>query len=150
MLDLRQAADLPVTHETEVLVVGGGPAGVAAAFASARMGAKTLIVEQFNCLGGVATAGGHGCMCLYSEWGTNVSEENQVLADSLLVWRTDYSDPFPGSDGEISLLPPSTEFEDLFPYENSWFEKVTYKGAFGSNNWIEGWTLLDEILRKEG
>ena len=72
MLDLKQAADLPVMHETEVLVVGGGPAGVAAAFASARMGAKTLIVEQFNCLGGVATAGGHGCMCLYSEWNTNV------------------------------------------------------------------------------
>jgi hypothetical protein len=72
MLDLKQAADLPVTHETEVLVVGGGPAGVAAAFASARMGAKTLIVEQFNCLGGVATAGGHGCMCLYSEWGTEI------------------------------------------------------------------------------
>ena len=87
---------------------------------------------------------------LYSEWGTNLSEENQVLADSLLAWKTDYRDPFPGSDGEISLFPPSTEFEDLFPYENSWFEKVTYKGAFGSNNWIEGWTLLDEILRKEG
>ncbi len=72
MLTLKEAADLPVTHETEVLVVGGGPAGVAAAFAAARMGAKTLIVEQFNCLGGVATAGGHGCMCLYSEWGTDV------------------------------------------------------------------------------
>jgi hypothetical protein len=26
-------------------------------------------VEQFNCLGGVATAGGHGHICLYSEWG---------------------------------------------------------------------------------
>jgi hypothetical protein len=34
------------------------------------MGAKTLIVEQFNCLGGVATAGGHGHICLYSAWGT--------------------------------------------------------------------------------
>ena len=25
-----------------------------------------------------------------------------------------------------------------------WFEEVTFKGAFGSNNWIEGWTLLSE------
>jgi len=54
----------------ETLVVGGGPAGVAAGFAAARMGAKTLIVEQFNCLGGVATAGGHGHICLFSAYGS--------------------------------------------------------------------------------
>ena len=62
--------DLPVGRVVDVLVVGGGPAGVAAAFAAARMGAETLIVEQFNCLGGIATAGGHGHICLYSSWGT--------------------------------------------------------------------------------
>jgi hypothetical protein len=41
---------------------------VAAGFAAARRGARTLILEQFNCLGGVATAGGHGHICLYSAW----------------------------------------------------------------------------------
>ncbi len=55
----------------DVLVCGGGPAGLSAGFAAARMGAKTLIVEQFNCLGGVATAGGHGHICLYSSWGSD-------------------------------------------------------------------------------
>lgn len=55
----------------DVIVCGGGPAGVSAGFAAARMGAKTLIIEQFNCLGGVATAGGHGHICLYSSWGTS-------------------------------------------------------------------------------
>ncbi len=42
---------------TDVLVVGGGPAGVCAAIAAARCGADTLIVEQGNCLGGMATRG---------------------------------------------------------------------------------------------
>jgi 2-polyprenyl-6-methoxyphenol hydroxylase-like FAD-dependent oxidoreductase len=42
---------------TDVLVVGGGPAGVCAAIAAARCGAKTVIVEQGNCLGGMATRG---------------------------------------------------------------------------------------------
>jgi hypothetical protein len=64
------AAQLPVLDEVDVLVVGGGPAGVCAAFAAARMGAKTMLIEQFNCLGGVATAGGHGHIVLYSSWGT--------------------------------------------------------------------------------
>lgn len=47
---------LPV-KETEVLVVGGGPAGIASAVASARRGAKTILVEKSGCLGGMATIG---------------------------------------------------------------------------------------------
>ena len=41
--------------ETEVLVVGGGPAGLAAALASARQGADTLLMERFGCFGGNIT-----------------------------------------------------------------------------------------------
>jgi hypothetical protein len=47
----------PVRHETDVLVVGGGSAGVAAAVAAARMGADTLLVERYGYLGGLATGG---------------------------------------------------------------------------------------------
>ncbi len=43
--------------ETEVLVVGGGAAGVAAAVASARAGAQTMLVERSGALGGLATGG---------------------------------------------------------------------------------------------
>lgn len=44
-------------YHTDVLVVGGGPAGFAAAVASARNGAKTILIEQTCVLGGMATAG---------------------------------------------------------------------------------------------
>ncbi len=60
---------LPVVDAVDVLVVGGGPAGLAAAFAAARAGASVMIVEQFNCLGGVAGAGGHGHISIYCAWG---------------------------------------------------------------------------------
>ncbi len=42
--------------EADVLVVGGGPAGIGAAVASGRNGAKTVLVERFGFLGGNATA----------------------------------------------------------------------------------------------
>ncbi|MEI6519491.1 MAG: FAD-dependent oxidoreductase [bacterium] len=60
---------LPIVDDIDVLVVGGGPAGLAAAFAAARAGASVLIIEQFNCLGGVAGAGGHGHISIYCAWG---------------------------------------------------------------------------------
>ncbi len=63
------ARELPVFDEVDVLVCGGGPAGFSAAVAAARAGAKTLLIEQTNCCGGIATAGGHNHLCLYSDWG---------------------------------------------------------------------------------
>jgi ribulose 1,5-bisphosphate synthetase/thiazole synthase len=48
---------LAVMHETDVLVVGGGPAGFAAAVAAAKAGAKTALVERYGYLGGLWTGG---------------------------------------------------------------------------------------------
>ena len=47
-----------VVHETEVLVVGSGPGGLAAALAAARSGVTVTLVERFGCFGGNITAVG--------------------------------------------------------------------------------------------
>ena len=49
--------DLPVDAWADVIVAGGGPAGVAAAVTAARAGAKVRLLELQGCLGGVWTAG---------------------------------------------------------------------------------------------
>jgi hypothetical protein len=51
------AREIPVIAETDVLVIGGGPAGVAAAIAASRAGAETHLVERYNHLGGLWTGG---------------------------------------------------------------------------------------------
>jgi len=54
----REAArDIPVFKRTQVLVVGGGPAGTAAAIAAGRLGAEVTLVERYNHLGGLSTGG---------------------------------------------------------------------------------------------
>ena len=49
--------EVPVFHETDVVVVGGGPAGFSAAVAAARAGAKVALVERYGSLGGLFTNG---------------------------------------------------------------------------------------------
>jgi ribulose 1,5-bisphosphate synthetase/thiazole synthase len=54
---IQPARPLAVVAETEVLVVGGGPAGFAAAVAAGRMGVKTTLVERYGYFGGQWTGG---------------------------------------------------------------------------------------------
>ncbi|MBZ5499425.1 MAG: FAD-dependent oxidoreductase [Acidobacteriia bacterium] len=51
---MRSASGYPVLDTVDVLVVGGGPAGIGAALGAARAGAKTLLIENHSFFGGVA------------------------------------------------------------------------------------------------
>jgi hypothetical protein len=53
----------PVYGEFDVVVVGGGPAGIMAATAAARAGCSTLLIERYGFLGGAGTAGGLSTFC---------------------------------------------------------------------------------------
>ena len=48
---------IPVLTQVDVAVFGGGPGGLGAAVMAARAGARTLLVERYGCLGGMATFG---------------------------------------------------------------------------------------------
>jgi glycine/D-amino acid oxidase-like deaminating enzyme len=54
---LEPARETPVFERSDVLVVGGGAAGVSAAVAAARAGADVVLVERYGSLGGLATGG---------------------------------------------------------------------------------------------
>nr|WP_257785300.1 FAD-dependent oxidoreductase [Rhizobium leguminosarum] len=51
------SADIPELDDVDVLVIGGGPSGLSAAVAAARLGVRVRLVERYGFLGGNLTAG---------------------------------------------------------------------------------------------
>ena len=104
--------DLPLAHDVEVLVLGGGPAGVAAAVAAAREGRKTLLIERYGFCGGMATAGMSGAICgLYA---SRSSGEPEQLVHGFagefyhhLRLRGAVSKPFPFGNTRIVMHDPA-------------------------------------------
>jgi len=76
----------PLLDEVEVLVLGGGPAGIAAAACAARAGARTLLVERYGFLGGMGTAAGVSNFCgLYANVHGDIRRVVAGIADDLLA-----------------------------------------------------------------
>ena len=60
MSTMEYKVDLPVYRDVDVVVVGAGPAGIAAAISAARNKAKVFVFDKWGCVGGMATMGGVG------------------------------------------------------------------------------------------
>lgn len=83
---IEPARSLPVYGDFDVVVVGGGPAGIAAGVSAARHGARVLLVERYGFLGGMGTAG--GVTNFAGLYGRKNGEMRQVVhgvVDELLV-----------------------------------------------------------------
>lgn len=83
---------IPVKYEADVAVIGGGIAGVSAACAAAKSGAKVILVERFATTGGMLTTGGVSNFCgkikgqgeVFDQIIKNLKEWNAIGHDSRL------------------------------------------------------------------
>jgi hypothetical protein len=80
------ARQIPLYGEYEVAVLGGGPAGIAAAVAAARAGRRTLLIERYGFLGGMGTAAGVTNFCgLHANVHGEMHRVVQGIASELLA-----------------------------------------------------------------
>ncbi|HEX5508187.1 MAG TPA: FAD-dependent oxidoreductase [Pseudolabrys sp.] len=80
------ARKVPVSGDYEVVVLGGGPAGIVAAASAARQGRKTLLIERYGFLGGMGTAAGVTNFCgLHANVHGDIRQVVHGIADGLLA-----------------------------------------------------------------
>jgi len=76
----------PILGEYDVVVLGGGPAGIAASVAAARAGRSTLLIERYGFLGGMGTAAGVTNFCgLHANVHGEIQQVVHGVADDLLA-----------------------------------------------------------------
>ncbi len=123
------AQDIKILTEAEVVVVGGGPGGHSAAVAAARNGAKTVLVERYGHLGGMATGG----IVIQIPHMSDGSEEQQIVG--LTQEWIDRLDPIGGV-----LVPRRSEIgstdEKLVSYWRR-FMGNTNKGRIEYTAWVD-------------
>jgi hypothetical protein len=126
--------ELPVFGRFDVIVVGGGPAGFAAALSSVRNGAKTIIIERFPFFGGTATA----------SLMTNINGyRNQVKPDGLQTSKGIAEEVILRLK-EINGLGRSSYAQEEYPTEKG---KLSYSYAIDSEKTKY---LLTKMLYDEG
>ena len=75
----------PVIAEADVVVLGGGPAGIAAAASAARTGASTILLERYGFLGGMGTAAMVTNFCgLHADINGSIQQVVHGIADDIL------------------------------------------------------------------
>lgn len=82
---------------------------------------------------------------VFADNGTDVTAQNQVFKAYFLLAENSVFDPgFSITEESYMLIPLVNVGENIAPLPDPWFTEVSFKGAFGTANWIQGWTLLSD------
>ena len=121
------ARQTPVKAETEVLVIGGGTAGVSAAVAAARSGADVILVERLGYLGGLAQSTGDAALLL------DAAGKDMILVETVGVGQDEIWDsvsvptPMPEDFDQRLRSIPSVDIDTV--------EDSASKSQLGSLRW---------------
>lgn len=133
-----EAPSIPVKHEVDVLVLGAGPAGCAAAIMAARMGVKTLLVDMFAVPGGMSTTG------MMSHYTGTVDSKlyEEVLAENAK------KNTFDKGERKVQIDPTNHILTWIELLENAGAEMLMYTMA--SEPIMEGDTVKGVVVENKG
>ncbi len=165
------AHEIPISRDVDVLVIGGGPAGLAAAIASARHGAQTVLVERFGYLGGTATASLMACINGFrNQVEPDTTQTVRGIAEEIVLqlkeldglgvspypqksYPVDYAARSPSKNREAILQPEPGQLEYSYAIDTEKFKYITLKLCVDAgvdimfHTWFCNSIVEDDVLR---
>lgn len=131
-----------VTLDADVVVVGGGPAGINAAIAAGRMGARTIIVERYGFVGGMSTA------AMVYPWMTFHTEQGKQVIAGIAQEIVDRLQQQGGSPGHLR---DTVGFvHSLTPYHPEVFQVVAVDMLREAGVKVLLHSFVDDVLVQDG
>ncbi|MGA2285090.1 MAG: FAD-dependent oxidoreductase, partial [Dehalococcoidia bacterium] len=142
--------EIEVLREAEVVVVGGGPAGIGAALASGRNGADTVLIDRFGSLGGLQTQGNNSTFTFVDpELHGGIIQE--ILARLSDAGATQRMDEMPAAEAAIRKAPFTGGLSPEKLPKRLAQTSVGYWGRWGQSFDAECYKyLLDEMMAEAG
>lgn len=146
---------LPGVSETryepvDVLVAGGGMAGVAAAVAAARTGARTMLVEKAGWLGGMGATGATGLHTFYNVFGACPGAETARLVGGVSQELVDRVQAMHGGLGHVRMERGGDFVSMLTPVEPEVFKVAAAQLCLEAGAKLLLHTTLDEVVSHGG
>jgi len=134
----------------DVLVAGGGMAGIAAATAAARSGARTLLVEQAGWLGGMGITGATGLHSFFNLFAAHPGAARQRVVAGLAQELVDRCEALGGGVGHVRMERGGDFVSMITPVEPEVFKLVAARMCLEAGVTLLLHTVLDEVHGTDG
>jgi len=134
----------------DVVVVGGGMAGIAAAIASGRAGARTLLVEKAGWLGGMGITGATGLHSFFNIFLAHPGAERMRVAGGIAQELVDRVQQLGGSIGHVPMERGGDFVSMLTPVEPEAFKLAAAQMCLEAGVKLLLHTVMDEVRATDG
>jgi len=147
--------NLPVVDETrygpcDVLVAGGGMAGIAAAIAAGRSGANTLLVEKAGWLGGMGITGATGLHSFFNIFDAHPGAERMRVVAGIAQELVDRVEQLGGGMGHIRMERGGDFVSMLTPVEPETFKLAAFQMCLEAGVKLVLHTVAHEVRSTDG
>ncbi len=136
--------------ECDVLVAGGGMAGIAAAIASARSGAKTMLVEKNGWLGGMGITGATGLHSFFNIFDAHPESERMRVVAGIAQELVDKVQKLGGGMGHVRMERGGDFLSMLTPVEPETFKLAAARTCLDAGVKLLLHSVVDEVRSKDG